>query len=168
LYIVKENYDYQKKWYHNKALADIIFNYYQELRLVLKYTKVKYRILTSCPYCGILFITSSSNKGRKDILCPFGCRFCHKKNNAAIRSKKYRQTKEGKMKKKKLNQKRYLNNIEPETKNISGENDPNEETFSEYMGFITNLFSKSCNQDQTNQTGNSTNQKKIKNRDSSP
>jgi hypothetical protein len=59
-----------------------------------------------CPQCGVLFMTKNSNYGRDDILCPFGCRENHKKAKACQRSEKYRQGKESKDKKRKLNRKR--------------------------------------------------------------
>lgn len=44
------------------------------------------------------------------MFCPFGCRETHEKKEAARRSKRYRGTTEGRNKKRKLNQRRYLNN----------------------------------------------------------
>lgn len=53
------------------------------------------------------FLTSPANRERNDIRCPFGCRKEWRHTNAVRRVQEYYQTEEGKMKKKKLNQRRY-------------------------------------------------------------
>jgi len=50
-----------------------------------------------------LFFTHPRNVGRSDLGCPFGCRDAHRRQNAIARSTEYYRTKEGKIKKKQLN-----------------------------------------------------------------
>jgi hypothetical protein len=89
-----------------------------------------------------MFLTSKSNKGRKDILCPIGCRAIHKKKQNEIRSKKYRETIMGKKKKKKLNEKRYRiqdQDIKRNDKDLMEDDDfkdPENNTFYGYLWFL--------------------------------
>jgi hypothetical protein len=75
--------------------------------MILKLTPVQSRELTKCCCCGIKFLTAVSNRGRKDIYCPFGCREKHKKASSHQRSKAYYKTEPGKEKKRRLNRNRY-------------------------------------------------------------
>jgi hypothetical protein len=50
-----------------------------------------------------LFFTHPRNAGRRDLGCPFGCRDAHRRQNAIRRSIEYYRSKEGKTKKKSLN-----------------------------------------------------------------
>jgi hypothetical protein len=61
---------------------------------------------TSCRHCGILFITYPCNRDRTDLRCPFGCRETHTTKSSAERVAAYYSTKDGKTKKKALNNKR--------------------------------------------------------------
>ncbi len=95
-------------------------------------------VLTKCAYCGIVFLTGPSNRGRDDLYCPFGCREKRKREKAKERCKKYRMSKKGKSKKKKLNKKRYLikNNEEKEAVNLEEDTTELEGSFSHYIGFL--------------------------------
>jgi hypothetical protein len=64
------------------------------------------KCLTRCRHCHILFFTHPRNAGRNDLGCPFGCRQAHRSKNAIQRSIEYYRSKEGKIKKKYLNDRR--------------------------------------------------------------
>ena len=61
------------------------------------------KCLTRCRHCQILFFTHPRNAGRNDLGCPFGCRDVHRRQNAIRRSTEYYRSKEGKIKKRRLN-----------------------------------------------------------------
>jgi hypothetical protein len=96
-------------------------------------------LITYCAYCRIPFLTYVSNKNRKDILCPYGCRDIHKRKKSQERVKKYRTTIMGKLKKKKLNENRYLNNEENTTEESDYDflsEDDTQLSIYQYMWFI--------------------------------
>jgi hypothetical protein len=64
-------------------------------------------ILLRCRDCRIPFLTSPSNRRRKDIRCPFGCRERHRRDASHKRSRAYYQSTKGKARKRFLNQRRY-------------------------------------------------------------
>jgi hypothetical protein len=104
-------YQYEKEWYHKKEIYNFTKGYYKALRECKSLSSTDKQHITFCSYCKIMFFTFKSNRNRKDILCPFGCRYIHKKKMAEDRCKKYRETIMGKLKKKKLNENRYRKNI---------------------------------------------------------
>jgi hypothetical protein len=59
-----------------------------------------------CRDCGIIFITSCGNAGRKDLRCPFGCQQARRQKESQKRSAAYYRTKEGRKKKKEQNDRR--------------------------------------------------------------
>lgn len=67
-----------------------------------------------CPQCGISFLSRTSNYGRSDIFCPFGCRQENKKRRARERSKKHYQKPSKKKIKKELNRGRSLKKDNPD------------------------------------------------------
>lgn len=80
--------------------------YYRCLRSVFK-TKPQFRrCLTRCRHCRIFFFTDPRNAGRRDLRCPFGCAEAHGKRESNNRSIAYNQSREGRCKKKVLNNKR--------------------------------------------------------------
>lgn len=82
--------------------------YYLTLRSILR-TKPHLRpCLVRCRHCGIYFLTSPSNRGRKDLRCPFGCRQAYRKNESSRRSQEYYRSQEGREKKRQLNRNRSL------------------------------------------------------------
>ena len=107
LIIMRALHVYEVLWYSGKKYRWFVNEYYQTLRIVLKATPEAHRILTRCAYCGIYFLTASSNRGRKDIRCPFGCREKHKKEASKYRSTAYYQTRQGQIKRQIQNAKRY-------------------------------------------------------------
>jgi len=76
------------------------------LRSVLRTKPLPRRCLVRCRHCGIFFLTSRCNGGRKDLGCPFGCRLAHRRRESTIRSVAYYRDPKGKGKKSTLNQKR--------------------------------------------------------------
>jgi hypothetical protein len=83
--------------------------------------------LARCRHCGILFPTHPRNRGRRDIGCPFGCRKAHAGKRSTERSTAFYRTKNGKRKKKALNNKRSKHwrdpncGPEPEEQRVSPE-----------------------------------------------
>lgn len=82
---------------------------------MLHKTSKNHRVLKKCPDCGILFITHPGNRKRNDIDCPFGCRETRDRKHCNLRVSEYYGSDEGSMKKKKLNQKRYLLDLPKES-----------------------------------------------------
>jgi hypothetical protein len=76
------------------------------LRSVLRTKPLPRRCLVRCRHCGIFFLTSPCNGGRKDLRCPFGCGLAHQRRQSTIRSVAYYREPNGKRKKSALNQKR--------------------------------------------------------------
>lgn len=76
------------------------------LRSVLRTKPLPRRCLVRCRHCGIFFLTTPCNGGRKDLGCPFGCRLAHRRRESTIRSIAYYRDPKGKRKKSALNQKR--------------------------------------------------------------
>ena len=67
-------------------------------------------LVKRCRHCQILFITHPRNRGRNDLRCPFGCRQAHRKIKSSKRSTDYYKTRDGKFKKKLLNERRTEKN----------------------------------------------------------
>ena len=88
----------------------MVAQYYRVVRSVLKEKPHLKKCLTQCRHCHILFFTHPRNVGRSDLGCPFGCRDAHRRQNAIARSTEYYRTKEGKIKKKQLNDARSEQN----------------------------------------------------------
>ena len=65
------------------------------------------RCLVDCRHCGIAFFTDPRNAGRRDLGCPFGCAEAHRKRESTRRSVAYYREKEGREKKRRLNQRRH-------------------------------------------------------------
>ena len=63
-------------------------------------------LVVQCVECRIPFLASKTNKGRKDLRCPMGCRAYRKKEQSKKRSTEYYQDEIGKKKKQEQNQKR--------------------------------------------------------------
>lgn len=59
-----------------------------------------------CADCGIGFWTAPSNRGRRDLRCPWGCREQHRRRQSTNRSGAYYRTQEGQTKKQDLNRRR--------------------------------------------------------------
>jgi hypothetical protein len=60
----------------------------------------------TCCRCGIEFLTVPANAGREDLRCPFGCRQLHRRQQSSRRGTDYYRTDAGRVKKKKLNDRR--------------------------------------------------------------
>jgi hypothetical protein len=76
------------------------------LRSVLRTKPCLRRCLVRCRHCGIFFLTSPCNAGRKDLRCPFGCQQAHRRRHSTLRSVAYYRDPQGQRKKRDLNQKR--------------------------------------------------------------
>jgi len=67
--------------------------------------------MARCLQCQLYFLTSTCNRGRHDLCCPFGCREERKRQKSHKRSKTYYQCPEGKKKKELINQNRKRSSI---------------------------------------------------------
>jgi len=85
-------------------IRGIIAQYYCALRYVLRDKPHLRKCLTRCRHCRIFFLTHPRNAGRNDLRCPFGCRQAHGKESAKQRCTEYYRSREGKIKKKYLNE----------------------------------------------------------------
>jgi hypothetical protein len=102
------------------------------------------RHLKRCRHCRIFFLTESSNITRTDLGCPFGCSALNRKREASRRSAAYYRTKEGRRKKRALNQRRYLvypaKESEPESKEDAMAEENSEESIIEHVRMVTSLI----------------------------
>jgi hypothetical protein len=99
----------RRDWY--RAAEQVLWiarGYYQSVRYLIRSCPELRQNLTRCVQCRIYFLTSSSNKGRTDLRCPFGCREVHCRKRSNKRSKQHYQTNKGRSKKKQLNRNRSL------------------------------------------------------------
>jgi hypothetical protein len=103
---IQEHFKFEPGWYRGGEVRDLMLQYYFVLRSVLSANPCLRRCLTRCRHCGIVFLTHSSNAGRKDLGCPFGCKDAYRKRGSVKRSVEYYSTPEGKFKKKLQNGKR--------------------------------------------------------------
>jgi hypothetical protein len=105
---MQQNFQFVPDWHLNPKLKGTIESYTCLLFSILKEKPKLTDCLVRCKHCGIYFITYYSNKNRKDLGCPFGCRQTHRKKSAARRSVEFYETAKGKTKKKLLNKGRSL------------------------------------------------------------
>jgi uncharacterized Zn finger protein (UPF0148 family) len=97
-------YSYEEKWY---KVPSALIPYLIYLLFIQSIKRSGSNlIMANCLQCGVPFLSSISNHGRKDLYCPFGCRHQRAKELSAKRSKKYRLTKKGKAKKAEINNNR--------------------------------------------------------------
>lgn len=115
------------------------------LRAIIKEQSHLKPLLTSCKHCGILFINNPRNIGRNDIGCPFGCRDEHRKRCSSKRSSEYYQTKEGKIKRKQLNDCRKNKNSQNQNQDLNKPKDtknPLVHTYLLHIQLIISLIEK--------------------------
>jgi hypothetical protein len=108
--------------------------YYMVLGVVLMRDGRGHFILANCRLCQILFLTSSSNRYRRDLFCPFGCREADQRRRSHERSRSYYQSPEGKQAKRLLNQRRYLQRAKEEKKETSSSYEG--DSFLDYLRFV--------------------------------
>lgn len=89
-------------------MAALVLEYYLVLRSVLRSRPHLRKCLTRCRHCRIFFLTHPRNAGRHDLGCPFGCRLAHRKQESTRRSVENNRSKQGKIKKNALNNRRRL------------------------------------------------------------
>jgi len=131
-------------WYRKKEVRGIVAQYYWVVRSVLKEKPHLRKCLTRCRHCHILFFTHPRNAGRNDLGCPFGCRDAHRRQNSIARSTEYYRSKEGKQKKKYLNDGRSQPNRLPESRLNENSNDGGGSKFDaatvNYIQMVTSLI----------------------------
>lgn len=108
LFVLRKFYADKKRWFEKYPVIVIYLIYLVVIKFALR---ANHRLNTIiCPHCELLFISSRSNDGRKDIFCPLGCRQANKKTKACERSKKYYSNPVNRRKKQLLNRARSLVN----------------------------------------------------------
>jgi len=131
-------------WYRKKEVRGIVAQYYWVVRSVLKEKPHLRKCLTRCRHCHILFFTHPRNAGRNDLGCPFGCRQTHRRISSIHRSTEYYRSKEGKQKKKYLNDGRSQQNRLPESRLDENGNDGDGSKFDaatvNYIQMVTSLI----------------------------
>lgn len=100
-------------WYQTGEVAALYAEYELELERVVVDDPSIIDLIVSCQQCQIRFVTAATNRRRKDLRCPMGCRQQHKKASSQERSKAYRQDEVGRTKKQELNRKRSANGRSP-------------------------------------------------------
>ncbi len=132
----------EKEWYKNYYTQEYVHTFYSGSRKIMKTVFAKYWVLIRCVDCRIYFLTAPSNRGRKDIRCPFGCREKHKRECSKKRVRKYRKTKIGRKKKQELNERRYLYKYKSSTeiKNTVSKACEEKGSFTGYLRFILSLI----------------------------
>ncbi len=104
---IQKSFQFGPGWYRRQSeILDLVLQYYFVLRSVLRAKPCLRQCLTRCRHCRIFFLTHPSNAGRRDLGCPFGCRYEHRKRHSRKRSTEYYRTAEGKFKKRMQNSKR--------------------------------------------------------------
>lgn len=136
---LKMQYTNKKEWYKNFYIQEYSHKFYSENRKIMRTVSSKNWVLTRCSDCRIYFLTTASNRGRKDIRCPFGCREKHKRESSKKRVREYRKTEIGRKKKQKLNEKRYLYKSSTEINNIASTACEEKGSFVGYLRFIISL-----------------------------
>ena len=137
--IIRALHVYEPNWYRDTRIRWFVYEYYQTLRIILNLTSEKYRELTRCVHCGIYLITSCSNRGRKDIRCPFGCREKHKKDASNKRSTAYYKTEQGQIKRRIQNVKRDRGSSK--RSEADGNEKPLAEDKSSFVGYLRFIIS---------------------------
>ena len=142
LVIMRMLYINNEIWYKSEEVRAQTIRYYSKTRNISHHVKRKRRVLACCKNCRIYFLTSPSNRGRKDLRCPFGCRKIHKREASKNRVKSYRKTNKGKKTKQDLNKNRYLLSKKHKKKAVEKKCMEAEKTgsFMGYLRFITSLI----------------------------
>ncbi len=132
---------WERNWYKKEDVRKYISAYYKTVRKIIQTSNRRYWELTRCVDCGIYLITSCSNRGRKDIRCPFGCRECHKKKASNNRSRDYYQTDQGIIKRQKQNAKRDRGSLKCSTDNKNEIASSSEEEKGSFIGHVRLIIS---------------------------
>jgi hypothetical protein len=103
---LQEYWSNANQWYEIGAAGPIFNEYQLELERVCENDAGILKLKVHCLQCHIPFITAATNRGRKDLRCPMGCRNDHRRRQSKKRSTAYYQDEAGSKKKKDLNQRR--------------------------------------------------------------
>jgi hypothetical protein len=97
---------FEPRWYRQGPVAALVREYYGLLRSIVRAKPPLRPCLTRCVQCHIFFLTAPSNRGRRDLRCPFGCRAAHRQQQSTRRSVAYYQDEDGKKYRRKQNARR--------------------------------------------------------------
>ena len=141
---IATHFEFRPDWYRAGKVRDLVLEYYETQRSVLR-SKSHLRIyLKRCRYCRIFFFTDLSNGQRTDLRCPFGCREAHRKREAARRSAAYYRSERGRGRKRILNRRRYLvsarDDVDPQETEIGSDADDVGESIIRYVRMVTSLI----------------------------
>jgi hypothetical protein len=95
-------------WCQLDRAKPTIQSYRTALRSALRGRDELRECCVRCCRCEIEFLTVPANAGREDLRCPFGCRQLHRRQQSNRRSTNYYRTDAGRVKKKRLNARRQL------------------------------------------------------------
>lgn len=104
-------------WFQKIKGTPLIEHYLGLISVIVSNRPTLQKCLVRCKHCQIPFFSYPCNAGREDLGCPFGCRGYHRSENSRKRSTEFYRSKEGKAKKRCLNQKRCLD-LSEETSSI--------------------------------------------------
>ena len=102
---MKKKHTGDPSWHRGCEVAQLIRTYQNEILEIFK-SHQSHVSIGRCRVCEIEFLTSKSNAGRTDLLCPFGCRARQRAEGSRRRSKRHYETEFGRSQKKALNHKR--------------------------------------------------------------
>lgn len=132
---------WERDWYKKEDVREYISDYYGKIHKIIQTANRRYWELIRCADCGIYLITSCSNRGRKDIRCPFGCRDCHKKEASKERSTAYYQTDYGIIKRQIQNAKRNRGSSKRSTEDEKEKASSSEEKKESFVGHVRLILS---------------------------
>jgi hypothetical protein len=99
-------FSFRADWHQDDRAKPLVRQYQTVLDSVVQSHPELQGCIVYCAHCGIRFLTHPRNAGRRDLRCPFGCRWHHRRQCSNGRSTAFYQRAGGKRKKKLLNARR--------------------------------------------------------------
>ncbi len=99
-------FSFRPDWHQDARAKPVVQQYLTALDSAVAAHPEVQRCVVCCAACGLRFLTTPQNVGRRNLRCPFGCRQWHKRQSSVQRSVAYYRTPEGKRKKQRLNARR--------------------------------------------------------------
>lgn len=108
---IEKFFSFRADWHQLDRARPLVQHYQTVLDSVLQSHPELQGCVAYCTDCGIRFLTHPRNAGRRNLRCPFGCREHHRRQCSCRRSTAYYRTAAGRAKKKRLNGRRYGNQV---------------------------------------------------------
>lgn len=99
-------FSFRPDWHEDDRAKPIVQQYLTALDSAVAAHPEVQRCVVSCTHCGMRFLTTPQNAGRRKLRCLFGCRQWYKRQSSVQRSVAYYRTSGGKQKKQRLNARR--------------------------------------------------------------